>query len=111
MFEPQQETVESPTPSVTGTVLGDQCQRIVDEEKDLFGKEVESYDDVVQSAATTGEIEAQLGVHPDGGFRAWLVCIGVNNFDLIAAISPSHSRLNSARQAYAQRLVSSTRGV
>ena len=111
MFEPQRETVESPTPSVTGTVLWDQCQRIVDEEKDLFGKEVESYDDVLQSAATTGEIEAQLGVHPDGGFRAWLVCIGVNIFDLITTISPSHSRFNSARQASAQRLVSSTRRV
>ncbi|KAM5538093.1 hypothetical protein V8D89_008290 [Ganoderma adspersum] len=73
MSEPQRETVESPTPSLTGTVLGDQRQCIVDEEKDLFGKEVESYD---ESPAATDEIEVQLDVHPDGGFRAWLVCIG-----------------------------------
>ena len=83
MSEPQRETVsESPTPSLTGTVLGDQCQRIVDEEKDLFGKEVEGY----ESAVAADEIEDRLDVHPDGGLRAWLVCMGVNDFDPMTAV-------------------------
>ena len=107
MSRPQQETVDSPPPSITGTVSGDQRQRIVDEEKDLFGKEVEGY----ESAVAADEIEDRLDVHPDGGLRAWLVCMGVNDFDPMTAVSPSHLRYNSAQQASAQRLVSSMRGV
>lgn len=107
MSGPQQETVESPPPSITGTVSGDQRQRIVDEEKDLFGKEVVGY----ESAVAADEIEDQLDVHPDGGLRAWLVCMGVNNFGSITVVSPPHLRHNSAQQASAQRLVLSTRGV
>ena len=103
----QKDIVDSPPPSITGTVSGDQRQRIVDEEKDLFGKEVEGY----ESAVAANEIEDGLDVHPDGGLRAWLVCIGVNSFDSITVVSRSHMRHNSARQAYAQRLVSSMRGV
>ena len=82
MSGPQQETVDSPPPSITGTVSGDQRQRIVDEEKDLFDKEVEGY----ESPVAANVVEDGLDVHPDGGLRAWLVCMGVNDFDPMTAV-------------------------
>ncbi|KAI1788361.1 MFS general substrate transporter [Ganoderma leucocontextum] len=76
MSENQRETIEDITPSPTGTMLEDQYERTTDEEKDSFSKDVESHDDVLGSPPAADEIEVRLDVHPDGGFRAWLVCIG-----------------------------------
>ena len=91
MSEPQRQGAESPTPSLTATVLEDQRQHIVDKEKGSLDKEAENYDDVLQSPAAE-DLDAQYGSHPDGGFRAWLVCIGVSDFVFITMFSPSHLR-------------------
>ena len=91
MSEPQRQGAESPTPSLTATVLDDQRQHIVDKEKVSLDKEVENYDDVLQSPAAE-DLDAQYGSHPDGGFRAWLVCIGVSDFGFIGVLSTSHLR-------------------
>ena len=96
MTKAQRETTkDSATASLAGTMLDDQHQHVSDEEKGSVNKDVESRDDILRSPSVADEIEAQLDTYPDGGFRAWVVCIGVCNSPSIT-LYPSHLGRSSA---------------